>query len=106
MDMECGRNVIDDPFVPKIVVENLHGLRDVVDTAIDDRRVERIPLLLRQRSLRRAVAPDDQLPGRTARKYGRLVVVQERLERCFDADLPAVRALNIDRPRPFAPQDI
>ena len=35
MDMECGRNVIDDPFVPKIVVENLHGLRDVVDTAID-----------------------------------------------------------------------
>ena len=53
MDMECGRNVIDDPFVPKIVVENLHGLRDVVDTAIDDRRVERIPLLLRQRSLRR-----------------------------------------------------
>ena len=74
MDMECGRNVTDDPFVPKIVVENLHGLRDVVDMAIGDRRVERIPLLLRQRSLRRAVAPDDQLPGRTSRKYGSFVV--------------------------------
>ena len=106
MDMECGRNVIDDPFVPKIVVENLHGLRDVVDTAIDDRRVERIPLLLRQRSLRRAVAPDDQLPGRTSRKYGSFVVVQERLERCFVADLPTVRAIKIAAARPFDPIDI
>ena len=106
MDMECGRNVTDDPFVPKIVVENLHGLRDVVDMAIGDRRVERIPLLLRQRSLRRAVAPDDQLPGRTSRKYGRFVVVQERLERCFVADLPAVRAVKIAAVRPFGPIDI
>lgn len=104
--MKCGRNVIDDPFVPKIVVENLHGLRDVVDTAIDDRRVERIPLLLRQRSLRRAVAPDDQLPGQTSRKYGSFVVVQERLERCFVADLPAVRAVKIAAAWPFDPIDI
>ena len=30
MDMECGRNVTDDPFVPKIVVENLQKLPDRV----------------------------------------------------------------------------
>lgn len=90
MDMECGRNVTDDPFVPKIVVENLHGLRIVVDAVIGDRRVERIPLLLRQGSLRMAVAPDDQLPGQTSRKYGGFVVVQECPERRFVADLPAV----------------
>ena len=95
MDMKCGRNVIDDPFVPKIIVENLHGLRDVVDMAIGDRRVERIPLLLRQRSLRRAVAPDDQLPGRTSRKYGSFVIVQERPERRFVADLPTVCIVKI-----------